>query len=93
MARYAEAWPANRWAETLASAGLAPGGARPVVELLTALLPQLPTDHRGLNKLLDLLRDETLRQGWPVTDPVLVQWLGQLNGSSAAAKTARLLLG
>lgn len=93
MARYAEAWPANRWAETLASASLAPGGARPVVDLLTALLPQLPKDHRGLNKLLDLLRDETLRQGWPITDPVLVQWLGQLNGSSAAAKTARLLLG
>ena len=56
--------------------------------------PQLPTDHRGIEQvLLDLLRDETLRQGWPVTDPVLVQWLGRLKGSSAAAKTARLLLG
>ena len=60
----------------LASAGLAPGGARPVVEPAHRAASATTTDHRGLECLLDLLRDETLRQGWPVTDPVLVQWLG-----------------
>ncbi|PWC04324.1 DUF6493 family protein [Agromyces badenianii] len=93
MARYAQAWPANRWAETLASASDAPGGAEAVVDLLSVLLPQLPTDHRGLNKLLDLLRDQSIRLGLRVTDPTLHTWLGQVTGSSAAAKTARLLLG
>ncbi len=93
MARYAQAWPANRWSETLAAASQAPGGAVPVVGVLTALLPALPADHRGLNTLLELLRDEHLRHGWQVSDPALVAWLGQMRGSSAAAKTARLLLG
>ena len=63
------------------------------MDLLTHLLPQLPADHRGLNKLLDLLRDELLRLGRAVTDPALTTWLGAFSGSSAAAKTARLLLG
>ena len=71
----------------------APGGAIAVVDLLTHLLPQLPADHRGLNRLLDLLRDEVLRLDRRVTDPALTQWLGGLSGSSAAARTARLLLG
>lgn len=93
MARYAQAWPATRWAESLASVSQAPGGARATVDLLTYLLPQLPTDHRGLNKLLDLLRDEHTRLGQTAADPALVQWLGTFSGSSAAAKTARLLLG
>lgn len=93
MARYAQAWPATRWAESLASVSQAPGGARATVDLLTCLLPQLPTDHRGLNKLLDLLRDEHIRLGRTTADPALVQWLGTFSGSSAAAKTARLLLG
>lgn len=93
MARYAQAWPATRWAESLASVAQAPGGAPATVDLLTHLLPQLPTDHRGLNKLLDLKRDEKIRLGRPVTDPALIRWLGSFSGSSAAAKTARLLLG
>lgn len=93
MARYAEAWPANRWAESLASVSQGPGGAEAVVDLLTMLLPQLGSDHRGLNKLLDLLRDQSIRLGRRVTDPALARWLGDLTGSSTAAKTARLLLG
>jgi hypothetical protein len=93
MARYAKAWPATRWAESLASLAQAPGGAPATVDLLTHLLPQLPADHRGLNKLLDLLRDELVRLGRAATDPALTAWLGDFSGSSAAAKTARLLLG
>lgn len=92
MARSAAAWPANRWAESLTAAASAPGGAPAVVDLLTALLPGLPADHRGLNKLLDVLREETLRFGWKVDDPELRQWLGQFSGSSATAKTAQRLL-
>ncbi len=93
MARYAQAWPATRWAESLESVAQAPGGALVAVGLLTHLLPQLPADHRGLNRLLDLLRDELLRLGRAVTDPALATWLGAFSGSSSAAKTARLLLG
>lgn len=93
MARYAQAWPANRWAETLASASEGPGGSDATVELLTVLLPQLPTNHRGLNKLLDLLRDQTIRLDRRITDPALLKWLGQFAGDSAAVKAARLLLG
>ncbi|WP_405061205.1 DUF6493 family protein [Kribbella sp. NBC_01505] len=93
MARYAEAWPANRWVESLASVARAPGGAAVTVDLLTHLLPHLSADHHGLNKLLDLLRDELIRLDRRVTDPALAQWLGGFAGSSAAAKTARLLLG
>lgn len=93
MARYAQAWPATRWAESLASVAQAPGGAPVTVDLLTQLLPQLPADHRGVNKLLDLLRDELIRLDRRATDPVLRSWLGAFIGSSAASRTARLLLG
>jgi hypothetical protein len=93
MVRYAQAWPANRWAESLASASEGPGGADAAVHLLIALLQQLPADHRGLNVLLDLLRDQSIRLGRRVTDPALVSWLGQFTGSSAAAKAARQILG
>jgi hypothetical protein len=93
LARYAPAWPANRWAESLTSAAQAPGGADATVGLLTHLLPQLPSDHRGLNQLLDLLRDQLLRLDQHATDPALRQWLGSVSGSSSAARTARLLLG
>lgn len=93
MAQYATAWPANRWAESLASIAQTPGAATSVIDILTSLLPQLPTDHRALNKLLDLLRDETIRQGISISEPTLTGWLGQLGGSSSAAKTSRQLLG
>ena len=93
MARHAQAWPANRWAESLASVALAPGGADAAAGLLTHLLPQLPPDHRGLNQLLDLLRDLLIRLDQRATDPALTRWLGTLSGSSSAARTARQLLG
>ena len=64
-----------------------------MVGLLTALLPDLASDHRGLNKLLELLRDQSIRLGVGVTDPSLVRWLHQYTGGSASARTARLLLG
>ncbi len=93
MARCAPAWPATRWAESLASVAQAPGGGSTVVELLTFLLPRLPADHRGLHALLDLLRDQSILLGRQASDPALVAWLSGLAGSSAAAKSARLLLG
>lgn len=93
MARHAPAWPANRWAESLASVAQAPGGSSVTVDLLTHLLPQLPADHRGLNQLLVLLRDELIRLDRRVTDPALTTWLGGFTGGSAVARTARLLLG
>lgn len=93
MAAHASAWPATRWVESLASIGTAPGSALVAVEILTALVPQLSYDHRGLNALLDLLRDELIRQGRRATDPTLIAWLGGFPGTSAAARSARLLLG
>lgn len=93
MASHAPAWPANRWAESLAAVAQAPCGSSVTVDLLTHLLPQLPTDHRGLNQLLVLFRDEMIRLDRRVTDPTLTTWLGGLAGGSAAARTARLLLG
>jgi hypothetical protein len=92
LARNAAAWPANRWAESLTAIASAPGAAPEVVDVLTILLPRLPADHRGLNKLLDVLREVTLRHGWKVDDPALRQWLGQFSGSSSTAKTAQRLL-
>ena len=93
MATYAAAWPLNRWAESLRSASDAPGGANAVVPLLIALLPQLPVGTRGLNGLLELLRDETIRQRSHLSDPDLLSWLRQHTGSSKTSTTARLLLG
>ncbi len=78
---------------SLASISQAPGGSAAVIDLLNALLPQLPIDHRGLNRLLDLLRDETLRYGRRVDDPALFEWLTTLSRPSAAAKTACGLVG
>jgi hypothetical protein len=91
LVRYAVVWPAGRWAESLASAARAPGGGPAVIDLLTALLPQLALDHRGLNKLLDVLDEQILRRSTRVTEPALLAWLGGFTGSSAAARTARRL--
>lgn len=91
MARYAEAWPVTRWAESLTAAAQGPGGSAAVVALLTALLPRLPVETRGLHALLELLRDEHLRLGAGVTDPALTAWLAQHTGSSRKARLARLL--
>lgn len=92
LAKHAEAWPASRWTESLTAIGQAPGGSPVVLELLTVLLPQLPLGHRGLNSLLDLLRDQTIRHGAMVTDPFLLHWLGEFSGTSPVARTAAQLL-
>jgi len=82
---------APRWAESLAGAGAVLGPRLPV-EVLTRALPSLSAQLRGLYVPLQVLLDETLRSGRPVTDPALRTWLGTLAGSSKAARTARLLL-
>lgn len=92
LARSADLWPANRWTESLTAVARAPGGAVAAVGLLSALLPQLSPEHRGLAGPLGLLRDETLRHGWPVEDPVLRAWLHACTGPAATGATARLLL-
>ena len=93
LAKHQQAWPLTRWAESLGAAARGPGGSDAVLSVLVALLPRLPLDARGLNRMLDLLRDETLRAGRPLTEPGLLRWLERHSGSSATARTARLLLG
>lgn len=93
MAQWAQAWPATRWADSLTAVARAPGGAPVVVDLLTRLLPQLPSNHRGLAALLGVLREEQIRSGRASTDAALLRWLHTLSGTSAAARTARLLHG
>jgi hypothetical protein len=93
LTEFWEARPLNRLVESLTAAAQGAGGSEAIVRVLTRLLPDLPTDARGLSGVLDLLRDETLRHGWQVTDSELRHWLGQHRGSSKASRTARLLLG
>lgn len=92
LAANAEAWQVSRWTDALTTSAEAPGGAAVVIDLLTALLPQLPPSQRGINKPLDLLREESLRQSRPVNDPTLRTWLAGFTGSSASARAARALL-
>ncbi|MDO5067188.1 MAG: DUF6493 family protein [Propionibacteriaceae bacterium] len=81
----------NRWVSSLTdAAALSPGV---VVDLLTALLPRLDRGLRGVGGLLQLLLDEQLRLGHSCQDPALREWLAGFTGSSAAAKTAKKLLG
>ncbi|WP_375431532.1 DUF6493 family protein [uncultured Friedmanniella sp.] len=82
---------ATRWAESLRNAASG-GGGTAVVEVLTHLVPQLPSSHHGLYALLDLLHQEQLRLGGPVDDPALRTWLAELRGSSRSARSARALL-
>ena len=81
----------TRWAGSFTdAAGLAP---TVVVDLLTALLPRLDRGTRGIGALLTVLLDESLRLGRPASDAALRAWLAGFTGSSAAAKTAKALLG
>ena len=83
---------ATRWGGSLRDASTTPAGARAAVATLTSLLPRLQPGHQGLHALLDVLHEESLRHGLPVTDPSLRVWLRDFSGSSKAARTARALL-
>lgn len=93
LAQHASVLPVNRWAGSLGMAGAAPGGAGAVLEVLTLVLPELATSLRGIHAPLDVYRDLSLRTARPITDPAFRAWLSEFSGSSAAARTARALLG
>ncbi|MEU5883423.1 DUF6493 family protein [Spirillospora sp. NPDC047279] len=93
LGRTAPRATATRWARSLGTAADAGAGAADaVVDTLVHLLPLLPVDLRGRHALLGLLHDQAVRTRRPITDPRLRAWLGELTGSSAAARTARALL-
>ena len=80
----------TRWAASFTdAASIAPGA---VVDVLTALLPQLDLKTRGVGALLTVMLDESLRVGQAASDSVLREWLARFGGSSAAAKAAKALL-
>ena len=82
----------TRWAGSLRDVAAAgPAGRRLVVEALSAALPDFDRTGRGLHALLELLREELLRQQTPTPEP-LRPWLAQFAGSSRAATAARALL-
>lgn len=62
-----------------------------VVDALAAALPAYEPGDRGIHALLDLLREETLRDGRP-TPSALRPWLERFSGRSRASRTARALL-
>jgi len=91
MATLAPVVPLNRWAASLGDLATAGRGAQ-VRAVLTTLLPSLDQTTRGLHTLVELLRDEQLRAGAPVTAPALRQWLTAATGKSRTATAARSLL-
>ena len=93
MATVAPACTPTRWASSLTEATRAPGGAPAVIGVLTALLPCLPADTRGLHALLEALHETSLRTGITPRDECLRAWLATVGGSGKAARTARRLLG
>jgi hypothetical protein len=83
----------TRWAGSLKDVAAAgPAGRRLVVDALGAALPEFDPARRGLHALLELLREELLREQ-AATPTVLRPWLAQFSGSSRTAKVARALLG
>jgi hypothetical protein len=83
----------TRWAGSLKDVAAAgPAGRRLVIEALGTALPSFDPTGRGLHALLELLREELLREQAP-TPASLHPWLGQFSGSSRTAKVARALLG
>ncbi|GAA3216281.1 DUF6493 family protein [Dactylosporangium siamense] len=90
MTTLAAVVPLNRWGASLADLATAGRGAQ-VRAVLTTLLPSLDRTTRGLYSLVELLRDEHLRAGTPVTAPGLQQWLAAATGTSRTAAAARSL--
>jgi hypothetical protein len=82
----------TRWAGSLKDvAGAGPAGRRVVIDTLGAALPDFDPGRRGLHALLELLREELLREQAP-TPVMLRPWLAQFAGSSRTAAVARALL-
>ncbi|MBO9556568.1 DUF6493 family protein [Cellulomonas sp.] len=81
----------TRWAASWADlAATGPDLGSFVVDLLVAVLPDLPPETRGRHALLDLLDEELLRAR-RATPSALVPWLATVTGSSRAARTAARL--
>ena len=82
----------TRLATTLSNlAADGPVTANFVIDALGAALPTFGPDRRGLHALLELLREELLRNGRRAPGE-LRPWLGQFQGSSRSAKAAAALL-
>ena len=82
----------TRWAGSLKDvAGAGPAGRRLVIDALGAALTEFDPARRGLHALLELLREELLREGAPAP-AVLHPWLARFSGSSRTAAVARTLL-
>lgn len=62
-----------------------------VIDSLGTALPSFDIDARGMHALLELLREELLREGRP-PPRALATWLTQLEGTSRASKAAKALL-
>jgi len=92
MASLVPGHTATRWGDSLRAAAASPAGAAASIDVLTALLPRVPVETRGLHALLDVLHEESLRHARPATDPALREWLHRVTGSSRAARSARSLL-
>lgn len=82
----------TRWAGSLKDVAAGPAGRRLVIDTLGAALPEFDPARRGLHALLELLREELLREQTP-TPAALRPWLSQFSGSSRTATAARNLLG
>ncbi|WP_456695301.1 DUF6493 family protein [Aeromicrobium sp. P5_D10] len=79
----------TRWADSFSDAAmLAPAS---VVDVLTALLPRLDRQTRGMGAILAVLLDESIRLGRSTHVPELRNWLAGFTGGSAAAKAAKAL--
>ena len=82
----------TRWATSLQDvARSGPAASRFVSDALTDVLPHFDSATRGLHVLLELLREELLRNDKPTADS-LKPWLEKFRGGSRAAKAAVALL-
>jgi hypothetical protein len=83
----------TRWAGSMKDvAATGPAGRRLVIDALGTALPSFDPTMRGMHALLELLREELLREQTP-TPAELRPWLSRFSGSSRTATVARALLG
>lgn len=82
----------TRWAGSLADvAASGRTGRQLVIQALGLALPDFDPARRGLHALLELLREELLREQAP-TPAHLTPWLTRIGGTSRTATAARALL-